>query len=476
MNKKRLTKKWLWGIVLVIVAALAITTYVVSANNKNATSTDYQTQVVKKGNITAIVGGTGSVRANQSVQLTWKTTGQIDSINVGIGGKANSNDVLASLAQSSLSQSIIQAQSDLVTAQRNLDDLLNSDSAKAQAQLDLANAKEDYDKVRWNAVYADTPRETSQNTLDSASATVVIAQDRVDKAQKEYNKYGESSETDLLKANALNNLAAAKKALAEAKTSLDFYTNTPNTKEVSISQGEIAVAKAKLDDAQREWDRLKEGPDPADIEAAKARVAAIQATLDMAKIIAPFSGTITDSSGMVGDLVNNGSDAFRIDDLSHMYIEVEIPEVDINLIKTGQKVDITFDAVNNAAYSGTVTDVAQVGSEVSGSVNFKVTIELLNPDEHVLPGMTAAINILVSDIKDVLIVPNRAVRIVNDQHVVYLLQNGKPVAVEIEIGSSSDSYSEVISGSLKVGDVLILNPATDIFNSMQGPSNSGTPF
>jgi HlyD family secretion protein len=476
MNKKKLSKKWLWAIVSVIVVGLAITVYVVSANSKKTASTDYQTQVVEKGNITAIVGGTGTVRANQSAQLTWKTSGQIDSINVGIGELAKSDDVLASLAQSSLSQSIIQAQSDLVTAQRNLDDLLNSDSAKAQAQLNLANAQQDYDKVRWNAVYADTPRETSQNTLDSASAAVVIAQDRVDKAQKEYNKYGESSETDLLKANALSNLAAAKKALAEAKLSLDFYTNTPNTKEVSISQGEIAVAKAKLDDAQREWDRLKEGPDPADIEAAKAQVAAINATLDMAKIIAPFSGTITVSSGMVGDLVNNGSEAFRIDDLSHMFIEVEIPEVDINLIKVGQQVTITFDAANNTEYSGTVTDVAHVGSVISGSVNFKVTIELLNPDENVLPGMTAAINILVSDIKDVLIVPNRAVRIVNDQHVVYKLQNGTPTAVNIEIGSSSDSYSEVKSGSLKAGDVLILNPPTDLLNSMQAPSSSGMPF
>jgi HlyD family secretion protein len=476
MNKKMLSKKWLWAIGSVVVVALAITLYVVSANNDKTASTDYQTQVVEKGNITAIVGGTGTVRANQSAQLTWKTNGQIELINAGIGNKVNSNEVLATLAQSSLSQSIIQAQSDLVTAQRNLDDLLNSETSKAQAQLDLANAKQDYDKIRWNAVYSGTPRETNQNTLDSASAAVVIAQDRVDKAQKEYNKYGESSETDLLKANALSNLAAAKKALAEAKLSLDFYKNDPNTKEVSISQGEIAVAKAKLDDAQREWDRLKNGSDPADIEAAKARVAAIQATLDMAKVIAPFSGPITDASGMVGDLVNNGADAFRIDDLSHLFIEVQIPEVDISLIKVGQKATITFDAVNNAEYSGTVKDVAHVGTEISGSVNFKVTLELLKPDEHVLPGMTAAINILVSDIKDVLIVPNRAVRIVNDQHVVYILQNGTPVAVNIEIGSSSDSYSEVKSGSLKVGDILILNPPTDLLNSMQAPSGSGMPF
>ncbi|MBA3075314.1 MAG: efflux RND transporter periplasmic adaptor subunit [Anaerolineae bacterium] len=349
---------------------------------------------------------------------------------------------------------------------------MNSDTARAQAQLNLANAQQNYDKVRWNAVYADKPRETSQNTLDSASAAVVIAQDRVDRAQKEYDKYGESSETDLLKANALSNLAAAKKALAEAKLSLNFYINTPDTKEVSISSGEIAVAKAKLDDALREWDRLKDGPDPADIEAAKARVAAIEATLNLAKISSPFAGVITDAAGMVGNIVNPNAFAFRVDDLSQMFIDVEIPEVDINRIKVGQVVAMTFDAINAAEYQGKIVEVARIGAISAGAVNFKVTIEVLNPDEQVMPGMTAAVNIVVSDLKNVLTIPNRAVRLVEGKRVVYVLKNGVATKVEIEIGSSSDTLSEVISGDLKAGDVLILNPSTDFSSMMSG----GRPF
>jgi multidrug efflux pump subunit AcrA (membrane-fusion protein) len=78
---------------------------------------------------------------------------------------------------------------------------------------------------------------------------------------------------------------------------------------------------------------------------------------------------------------------------------------------------------------------------------------------------------VVSDVKDVLTVPNRAVRLVDGKRVVYLLKNGVPVMVEIEIGSSSDTMSEVTSGDLKPGDVLILNPSID-FTSMMG----GGPF
>lgn len=472
MKKSTKSKVITWSVIGVVLLGIIAVIVVNNINASKAAAATMQTQVLEKGDLTAIVGATGTVRANQSASLVWQTNGRIESINVVIGDKVKTDEELATLAQSSLSQSIILAQSDLVTAQRNLDELINSDTARAQAQLNLANAQQNYDKVRWNAVYADKPRETSQNTLDSASAAVVIAQDRVDRAQKEYDKYGESSETDLLKANALSNLAAAKKALAEAKLSLNFYINTPDTKEVSISSGEIAVAKAKLDDALREWDRLKGGPDPADIEAAKARVAAIEATLNLAKISSPFAGVITDAAGMVGNIVNPNAFAFRVDDLSQMFIDVEIPEVDINRIKVGQAVAMTFDAINAAEYQGRIVEVARIGAISAGAVNFKVTIEVLNPDEQVMPGMTAAVNIVVSDLKDVLTIPNRAVRLVEGKRVVYILKNGVATKVEIEIGSSSDTLSEVISGDLKAGDVLILNPSTDFSSMMSG----GRPF
>jgi len=472
MKKNARSKIITWSIIGLVLLGI-VAAFIISGNNaRKAAAATMQTQVLAKGDLIAIVGATGTVRANQSATLIWLTSGRIEEIRTSVGDLVKADEALASLAESSLSQSIILAKSDLVTAQRSLDDLLNSNTATAQAQLNLANAQENYDKVRWNAVYADKPRETSENTLDAARARVTIAEDRVENAQERYDKFVETADSDPLKANALSNLASAKKELAEAKLSLNFYTNTPNAQELSISQGEIAVAKAQLEDAQREWDRLKDGPDAADIEAAKARVAAIQATIDMASVRAPFDGITTDSSGMVGDLVTQGVVAFRIDDLSHMFVDVEIPEVDINRIKVGQQVDLTFDAISTGAYQGRVTEVARVGTSDAGAVNFKVTIEVLNPDDLVMPGMTAAVNITVSDVKDVLVVPNRAVRLVDNKRVVYILKNGVPTMVEIEIGSSSDTSSEVISGDLKEGDTLILNPSVD-FTSMMG---GGRPF
>jgi HlyD family secretion protein len=82
--------------------------------------------------------------------------------------------------------------------------------------------------------------------------------------------------------------------------------------------------------------------------------------------------------------------------------------------------------------------------------------------------MTAAVNTVVSELNDVLLVPNRAVRVSDGQRVVYILKNGDPEPVEIELGSSSEIMSEVAGGELNIGDIIVLNPPTE-FNQNGGP-------
>jgi HlyD family secretion protein len=73
--------------------------------------------------------------------------------------------------------------------------------------------------------------------------------------------------------------------------------------------------------------------------------------------------------------VNAGTSAFRIDDLSKFYIEVDIPEIDINRIQIGQEAEFTFDSLLDKTYHGTVVEVAGAGTESQGETNF--TIKLL---------------------------------------------------------------------------------------------------
>jgi len=467
-------KKLTWIIVVAVVIAVAVFGffYIRGRNQAAAAATQYQTAEIARGDLTATIGATGTVRSNQSAVLTWQTSGSVETVKVKIGDLVNSDDVLATLLETSLPQSVILAQADLVNAQKALDDLFDSKAQQAQAQLNLANAQKDYDAavMSRNNVRA----HANPSLIENYRSSYVLAQDKLDRAKENYDKFANAPEDDSGKAVAYNSLYAAQQERDKAYNNWVWYEYPPSPQDIAVAEGKVAVAQAKLGDAQREWDRLKDGPDPADIEVAQAKVAAIQATINMAKLISPFAGTVSEVNLMVGDQVRSGSNAFRIDDLSHLLADVQVSEVDINSVKIGQPVTITFDAILGQEYHGKVTQVAQVGNVTQGAVNFTVTVEITVADEQVKPGMTAVVNIVVNALKDVLLVPNRAVRLVDGQRVVYVLRNGQPVEVKITLGASSDTVSEVVSGDLKEGDLIILNPSTTLISP--GGGMGGGPF
>jgi HlyD family secretion protein len=191
-----------------------------------------------------------------------------------------------------------------------------------------------------------------------------------------------------------------------------------------------------------------------------------KALLNTARILAPIDGTVTQANPLVGDQVIVGNPAFRVDDLTGLLVDVEVSEVDINGVQPQQPATLTMDAIPNKTYHGNVERVSQAGDITSGAVNFAVTVRVTDPDERVKPGMTAAVNIIVMQLSDQLLVPNRAVRLVDGQRVVYVLKDGKPEQVQITLGASSDTMSVLAQGDLKEGDLLIMNP----------PSQRGGPF
>jgi HlyD family secretion protein len=260
---------------------------------------------------------------------------------------------------------------------------------------------------------------------------------------------GEPSEFDFEEADA---------KLVQAQVQLAVAEQEWERLKEGLSPAEAALLDARLENAQREYERLKNGPDADDVAALEARIAAAQATLNQASVKAPFPGTITDLQAKPGDQVVPGQAAFRLDDLTRLLVDVRVTEVDINSIKAGQPVVLTFDAILDKEYQGVVTDVGRVGDIAQGVVEFPVTVELTNPDENVRPGMTAAVNIVTDQFEDVLLVPNRAVRLLDGKRVVYIMEDGRLKPIEITLGASSETMSEVLSGEVKVGDLIVLNP------------------
>jgi HlyD family secretion protein len=409
----------IFGMLAVI---LVIVILVINGRGKSNSKSQYQTTPAQRGELTAQVGATGSVRAAQSATLNWQISGTVEKVNVNVGDQVKKGDVLATLDPTSLPQNVIMAQSDLVTAQKSLEDLMNSDTSRANAWIALRDAQEAFKKAN-----------DYRNTLNGK-----VWIERV------FFKYIGAHQVPIVK----------------------WSRGDPDPKTITNADADLALKKAQLDDAQRAYDRVKGGPNQDDLAAAQAHVDAAQATLNTGRIIAPFDGTVTQAIPLPGDQAAPASLAFRVDDLSNLLIDVQVSEVDINNVVLDQPVTLSLDAISGKTYHGQVSEVSQAGDSSSGAVNFTVTARVTDGDTLVKPGMTAAVNIITFQVKDKLLVPNRAVRSVDGNQVVYILKNNVPQEVKITLGSSSDTQSVVAQGDLKEGDLVILNP----------PSQGGGPF
>ena len=437
------------------IAVIVVVALVLSGRGRAGTSSTYQTVPLQRGELTATVGATGSVRAIQSAVLNWQTSGTVAQVNVKVGDTVKKGDVLATLDMSTVPQSIIQAQANLVTAQKALQDA-HSGTASAQAAINLKNAQDAYKKA-----YDYRASLNGKQWIEEVVITYVGGQ-----------------QIPVIK----------------------WHKGYPDAQTIQDADNELALKKAQLDDAQRTYDRLQNGPNPDDIAAAQANVDATQATPNMAQIIAPIDGIVTQAASLPGDLVGvsqsssasaassaasgsgssqsgsagvaaTGQTAFRIDNLSTLLVDVDVSEVDINSVAVGQPATLSLDAIPGKTYHGVVQSVSQAGDNSSGSVNFTVTVQLTDADSQAKPSMTAAVNIVVQQVKDQLLVPNRAVRLVDTQRVVYILENGRPKQVQITLGASSDTMSVVAGGDLKEGDLIILNPPSPGL----GPGGGGGP-
>ena len=461
-----------WVIILIVVGVLVAGFFGVqefSRSQARQSIEDLQTEIIAKGDLTATVGATGSVRSNQTALLSFQTSGTVDFVHQSLGERVSVGEVLATLERSSLSSQIILAEAELVSAKRALEDLLDSGQASAAAQLALAQAKETLKDVEYIEYVRQEGYRASSDTIDAAEANLVLANEEVDVAQQ---RYGHAS-GEAGKALALSNLIAAKQRRDSIQRNLNWYLGKPTENEQALLDADVAIAEARLADAQRDWERVKDGPNPDDIRAAEARVAASEATLDMARITAPFTGSVTSIDVLAGDKISPGTPAFRIDDLSRLLVELEVSEVDINRVVLGQSVILNFDAVLDQVYSGVVVEMGLIGISMQGVVSFPVTVEVIDFDEAIKPGMTAAVNIIVEQIDSVVIIPNRAVRVRDGERVVYLLVNGVMTPTPVVLGATSDLYSEVLEGDVNVGDDIILNPPSFMFEAGGSPGFMG---
>jgi HlyD family secretion protein len=477
-NKKKFSFKGIWQWLtakpirwIAILALLVIVIFVINNQNRarNAAMDEYQTVKLERSDMVVIVGATGIVEANQTADLDWQTTGRVESVNVAVNDRVKAGDIMADLADNTLPQSVILAQADLVGAQKALEDLINSNTESAEAYKTLLEAEqdlrdEDDDRDQWNYNDANIDR------VNEFRADFIAKEEDYKIYKTAYEAVKDLPTDDPKRVQAKQERDDAKLVRDKALRALNYLLGKAYGQQVAEDFADADIAQAKLNDAQRDWDRVKNGANADDINAAEAKVAAAEATVALGWVEAPFNGTVTQVEPKVGDQVSSGTRAFRIDDLSELYVDVQISEVDINRVVIGQEVELSFDAISGQTYTGDVTEVATVGEDTGSGVDFTVTLRIVDPDKQVRPGMTAAVNIIVTKKENVLAIPSRAVRTSDGQRIVYVLRGNSAQPVNIEVGAISDTSIEVVSGNVKEGDLIILNPPVNLMETSGQPA------
>ena len=219
-------------------------------------------------------------------------------------------------------------------------------------------------------------------------------------------------------------------------------------------------------------------------EAAQAQVQLSKAQLDRDRtnlrysvIRSPVSGVVVDRQIDVGQTVAASFQTptlFKIaQDLKRMQIDSSVAEADVGSIRVGQDVQFRVDAFPDRSFAGRVRQIRLNPTIASNVVTYNVVVEVANPDEILLPGMTAYLSVVIQTKTDVLMVPSAALRFrpagadkradpdtgkprKRSGPQVYVLRGEEITPVEFRAGISNGRFTEAVDSALAENDVLVV--------------------
>jgi len=207
----------------------------------------------------------------------------------------------------------------------------------------------------------------------------------------------------------------------------------------------------------------------------QAYVEGAKLNLDYTDIIAPVDGVVVSRNVTGGQTVASSFQTptlFLIaTDLKQLEVDTNTSEADMGGVKAGDKATFTVDAYPQRVFQGTVAQRRQSPQTVQNVVTYDVVVGVDNSDLALVPGMTASTTIIIDQRTDALRVPNQALRYVpgglsaiegagartpnGGQSRVWVLRDGRPVAVAVVPGLSDDNFTEIVKGDLNPGDPVI---------------------
>jgi len=231
----------------------------------------------------------------------------------------------------------------------------------------------------------------------------------------------------------------------------------------------------------------------------RGAVETARVNLEYTNIISPVDGTVVARNITIGQTVAASFQTptlFLIaTDLTKMQVDTNVSESDIGAVKDGEPATFTVEAFTDRAFQGSVVQVRQAPQTVQNVVTYDVVIGAENAQFLLKPGMTATVSIVTNRRVQVLRVPDQALRFNpgglratrpggpspaaapqppgTQPGRVWVLRNGRPVAVSITTGLADDTYTEVVAGDLHSGDPVVIGQQRAGSGSRTGPLRFG---
>ena len=292
-------------------------------------------------------------------------------------------------------------------------------------------------------------------------------------------------------------LNAANAAVAQAvATTLETKGNLARLEEVARLSGGKVPSQAELETGRATLERARaaETSARANVTVAQATLSTDETNLSKASISSPIDGVILTRTVDPGNAVAASLQAVTLftvaEDLAQLRLQVNVDEADVGAVKVGQKASFTVSAYPARKYPATITRVAYGSTITENVVTYVTYLEVDNTDLSLRPGMTASSTITSTELKDVLLVPNTALRFTPATGVgggakakggivssllprmpggiarksaggsgaskqVWVLRDGAAVATAVTVGISDGRMTEITGGELQAGMQVI---------------------
>jgi HlyD family secretion protein len=439
--KRRLL--WILGIVVVAGALSGGYLYTQGIGARPA----FRTAAVTRGPLTSAVSATGTLNAVITVLVGSQISGQVKELFADFNSMVKKDQVIARIDPETYEAKVSQAKAQVDAARASV---LNQQAVVEKTRADLENARAAFAAARAQTAKSQVTVVDSRRTLGrnrDLRQRGLIAQADEDTAQAAYDSA--VAQVDASKAQEDAQVSAVRSAEAQLRVSEAMLKNAA----AQVVQNEAGLRQAQVD-------------------------------LERTYIRAPVDGTVVGRSVDVGQTVAASLQAptlFTIaQDLRNMQVDTNVDEADVGRVKVGQAATFTVDSFPGRTFSGEVVQIRKAPLVVQNVVTYDVVVSAKNPEQRLLPGMTANVRILIDQKESVLQVPNAALRFrppgmeapereraprpggggraggAPGGRVWVVGPDGKPAAVSLQLGIGDGTYTEVAKGEITEGQQVIV--------------------